>query len=111
MTTEELTELAEKEAKLAGYDLETKLTELKALDFSILECIIYIKINQNCSLSDAKTLVVNSAAWIDQKDQFISHQQEQLEEFIETAKNNIHKIEHIYSSDKTEINVRFKPNK
>lgn len=110
MTPEEITILAEKEVGLTKSELENKLTELKALNFKILECILYVKANQNCSLIEAKKLVVNSTAWIDKKDEFVRHQQEQTEEFIAAASNDIQEIEHVHSSEKMEIKLVFKPN-
>lgn len=111
MTSEQIRELAEKDGKLTKSELEHKLISLKSLNCSILECVIYVKVNQSCSLMDAKILVINSAAWIDEKAQFICHQQEEMKEFLEAAKNDIESVEHIYTPHKMEINVRMKPKK
>lgn len=89
MTIEQIIELAEKENPLTKSELEKKLTELKSLNFRLLECILYVRVTQNCSLLEAKTLVVNSNAWIDTKDDFLSHQQEQMEAFFEAVKKDI----------------------
>lgn len=111
MTIQEITEWAQTEKKLSKSALDNKLFELKALDFRILECILYIRVNQNCSLQDAKTIVVESKAWLDKREEFIIHQQEQIEEFIEAAKSNIQEIQQTFSATKSEITVSFKSKK
>ncbi|MCB4800213.1 hypothetical protein [Neotamlana laminarinivorans] len=108
MTIEKLTELAEKENKLTKAELELKLTELKSLNCRILECIVYVRTNQRCSLFEAKEIVVNSSAWIKQKDEFIRHQQEQMAEFMEAAKDDIESIKQTYSTEKTETIIKMK---
>ncbi len=108
MTIEKLTKLAEKENKLTKTELELKLTELKSLNCRILECIVYVKTNQECSLSEAKEIVVNSSAWIKQKEEFIRHQEEQMTEFMETAKDDIERIKQTYSTEKTETIIKMK---
>lgn len=87
MTENELRGLAEKENKLSGVELENKLAELKTLNCSILECIIYVRTNQECSLSIAKELVLNSLVWKEKKEEFIKHQIEQMNEFLEAGKD------------------------
>lgn len=108
MTLEKLTELAEKENKLSKAELELKLTELKSLNCRILECIVYVRTNQGCSLSEAKEIAINSSAWIKQKDEFIEHQQEQMAEFMEAAKDDIESIKQTYSTEKTETIIKMK---
>ena len=106
---EEITKLAEKDSTKNKSELDDRLSELKSLNYGILECIAYVKINQNCSLMDAKTIVINSSAWISEKDGFAKHQEEQMDELLDAAKNDILKIEHIYSKNKTEIKTSIKP--
>ncbi|WP_203259010.1 hypothetical protein [Hyunsoonleella ulvae] len=111
MTIDELTELAEKENKHSKAELEHKLTELKSLNCKILECIAYVRTNQSCSLTEAKEIVVNSSAWIEQKDEFMRHQQEQMSEFIEATKEDIEIIKQTYSAEKTETIIKMKTKK
>ncbi|SHK80942.1 hypothetical protein [Chryseobacterium polytrichastri] len=108
MTVEEIIELAEKEKKLTVSEIDSKLTELRSLNCRILECIIYVRVNQNCSLSDAKESVLKSTAWIDKRDEFINHQHEQMQEFLEAAKNDITQIEQSLSINKTEMKITLK---
>ncbi len=77
--------LAEQNGMLDLPVLELKLVELKSMDWKILECIIYVKYNQNCSLNDAKTIVVNSSAWIEKKEEFQKHQEDMQQDFFEAA--------------------------
>lgn len=111
MTVEEITELAQTEKILLKSELDDKLFQLKVLNFSILECIMYVRINQNCSLQEARTTVLESDAWKDKKDEFIIHQQEQTEEFLEAAKNEIHEIRQTFSDTENEITVSFNSKK
>lgn len=111
MTVEEITELAQKEKIFLKSELDDKLFELKTLNFRILECIIYVRVNQNCSLQEAQTTVLESDAWKDKKDEFIIHQQEQIEEFLEAAKNDIHEIQQTFSDTENEFTVSFNSKK
>ena len=85
---DEIKRLAETDKIDSPRHLENKLLELKAKGYGILECIIYIRFNQECSLINAKSIVINSAAWIDQKEDFMQHQAEQEAEFFEAMKND-----------------------
>lgn len=111
MGIEEITKLAKSNSTGSKEDLDLKLTELKSDGCSILECIIYVRVNQNCSLMDAKSIVVNSSAWIDDKEEFIKHQQEQMEEFIDAAKDDIESIRYTYTPEKTEVTIKMKTKK
>lgn len=111
MTLDELRELAESENKFSKVELEQKLVELKAVNCSILECIMYVRTNQNCSLFEAKDIVVNSTAWIDKKEEFISHQQEQMQEFLEAARNDIQYIKQTFSDEQTETVIKMRTKK
>ncbi|WPO84265.1 hypothetical protein SD427_07995 [Chryseobacterium sp. JJR-5R] len=111
MTVEEITELAQTEKILLKSELDDKLFALKALKFSILECILYVRVNQNCSLQKARTTVLESDAWKDKKDEFIIHQQQQTEEFLEAAKNEINEIRQTFSDTENEITVSFNSRK
>ena len=86
-------------------ELDLKLKELKLKKYKILECIIYVKINQNCSLIEAKSIVVNSSAWINEKEEFMKHQEEQFEEFIDVMKEDKKSIKMVYKPDRKQIKV------
>ena len=57
-------------------ELQKRIQELKSQNASILECVIYVKTNQQCSQHDAVEIVINSNAWIRQKEAFLQHQQD-----------------------------------
>lgn len=54
MIPEEIIKLAQTEKKLLQSELDNKLFELKALNLRILECIMFVKTNQNCSYKKLK---------------------------------------------------------
>lgn len=83
MAIDKIEILAKQDGKLDLPILEQRLLELKSVNWRILECIIYVKYNQDCSLNDAKAIVDNSHAWVEQKDDFIKHQEEMQQEFFE----------------------------
>ena len=111
MIPEEIIKLAQTEKKLLQSELDYKLFELKALDWRILECIMFVKTNQNCSLQEAKTIVLESKAWIDKRDEFVNHQQEQMEEFLDAAKNDIQEIQQTFSTTKNDVMIFSLKNK
>ncbi len=111
MTVEEITKLAQTEKLLLKSGLDDKLFELKALNFSILECILYVRVNQNCSLQEAQTAVLESDVWKDKTAEFITHQQEQMGEFLEAAKDDIHEIQQTFSDTENEFTVLFNSQK
>lgn len=67
MTTKEIEKLAKADHRLTKIDLDLKLSELKSKEWRIIECIYYVKINQDCSLPEATSFVVHSSAWIGEK--------------------------------------------
>ena len=79
MTREEIEILANSE-KLNETDLETKLKDLKLKGATILLSIIFVRINQNISLNEAKRVVVESSVWQKESPTFIQHQQDMWEE-------------------------------
>lgn len=111
MTSKEIEKLAKSDRLLTNIDLDRKLTELKSKECGILECILYVKITKGCSLIEAKSIVMNSSTWIDEKEDFTNNQQEQIDEFYEAAKDNIESIQHTYISDKTEIKFKMRRKK
>jgi len=88
--------------------LDTRLTELRSKGAGILECIRYVRLNQGCSLAQAGDIVVNSRAWVDQKEAFLRHQQEMFEEFLDYNKDRFEAIHTTFTPDRTEVVVRMK---
>lgn len=85
MTAEDVMMLGGQEEPKTLLELEATLAELKSFRFGKLVCIKYVKDNQRCSLQEAVDIVINSAAWIDEKQAFLDHQEEQMREFLEAA--------------------------
>jgi hypothetical protein len=88
--------------------LSARMSELKAQGATILECILYVKRNQQCSLTMACDFVINSAAWIDQKDSFLQHQADMMQEFVEDNIDQIESIEQTYSAEGTKTTIHMK---
>jgi hypothetical protein len=97
-----------KEPRKSVEALAARLSELRAHGATILECIKYVKLNQECTLSEAMDYVVNSQTWVDQKDAFLRHQQEMFEEFLAYNKDQIESIQLTFMPDRTETIVRMK---
>ena len=89
--------------------LAVSLSELRSRGATILECIKYVKLNQECSLAESMDIVVNSETWTDQKVAFLRHQQEMFEEFLDYTRDRIESIEQTITPDGTETVVRMKP--
>lgn len=91
-------------------DLNTRMLDLKAHGVGILLCILYVKKKQQCSLTDALEIVINSDAWIDQKDEFLQHQEDMQQEFIDASNNSIESIQQTFSPDGTKTTINMKQN-
>lgn len=111
MTTEEINILAKSDKKQSEKELNSKLVQLKSEGWRMLESIIYVKVNQECTLQEAYIKVINSLAWADERNDFIKHQEEQFEEFLETGKDNVESIQHTYNPHKTEVKYIMKNKK
>ncbi len=108
MTTKEIIKLAEKDGLKTKLELESKMVELKSENWGILNCILYVSINQSCDLHEATEIVVNTSAWVEKKDEFLKHQVEMSNKFIEYSKEDIEKIEETHYPDRTERKVFLK---
>lgn len=86
MNTLAIMTLAQKDGKLSGAELEARLTALRSMNWQLLQCIAYVRYNQDCSLTEAKGIVLDSAAWADEQARFIQHQEAIQQEFLEFAK-------------------------
>jgi hypothetical protein len=103
----ELEELAREPIESVGA-LGARLSELRSRGAELLQCIIYVRLNQGCSLGQATDTVINSSAWADQKDAFLRHQQEMFEEFLASNRENIESITQTMTPDRTETVVHMK---
>ena len=97
-----------REPRKSGEALAARLSELRSHGATILECIKYVKLNQGCSLAEAKGIVVNSPTWADQKVEFLRQQQEMFEEFLDSARDRIESIEQTITPDGTKTTVRMR---
>lgn len=102
MTIKDIEHLAKKNSGKTIQELHNTLMGLKLMGLGILECIIYVRGNQQCSFMEAKEIVLNSTTWIDKKEDFIKQEEKQTAAFFNTSIKEIQKTEqHIYSSDGT----------
>ena len=94
--------------KESAGDLDSRLTELRARGAKLLQCILYVKLNQGCSLAQARDIVVSSPAWIDQKEAFLRHQWDMFQEFLADNKDCIEAIHQTTTPDGTQMVVHMK---
>lgn len=106
MTTEEIEKLAKSDKHKSGKDLDLRLEELKSMGYEILDCIQYVKKNQGCSLKEAKSIVINSTAWIDKKEEFMQDQEVEMLEFLDVVKEDIEKIQLTFSRNGTLVTIK-----
>jgi len=95
--------------KLTLEQLDTRMQELRADGVSILQCIKLAMTNQECSLGEAKRIVVNSDVWHDRRDAFLQEQEDALQEFIDQNLDRIERIEQTITEDGTHTMVHLKP--
>ncbi len=107
MSVAEIEELA-KRPKESPADLDLRLSELRSRGAGILHCIIYVRLNQVCSLSEASDIVINSPAWSDRKEAFLREQAEAFEEFLTHNRDKIEAIDQTITPDGTKTVVRMK---
>ncbi len=89
-------------------ELADRMVDLKSKGARILECIRYVMINQGCSLTQAQDIVVNSSAWVGEKDAYLQHQEDMFLEFLEHSKDRIESIEMTITPDGTKMAVHMK---
>jgi hypothetical protein len=97
-----------REPRTSAEALPARLAELHSFEATILECIKYVKLNQGCSLAKAKDIVANSPTWSDQKVEFLRHQHEMFEEFLDCSRDSIESIEQTITPDGTKTTVRMR---
>ena len=103
MTTQQIEKLAKKNKGKTTQEIYSALMGLKLLKLGIVECIIYVSNNKQCSFIEAKEIVINSPAWIDKKEEFIK--EEQIAVLLNSSKNNLQKLGHMYPSDGTKESI------
>ncbi len=92
--------------KLSKEALESQILELKKMGFRKLDCIRFVKYNQQISLMEAAHLVMDSPAWIEERAAFWQHQQEQWEEILSDSEV-IKSINVTMSKDQTNITLNL----
>ena len=108
MSRSELEELA-RQPRESAEALDTRLIEFRSRGARILECIKYVMHNQGCSLAEAQDIVVNSRAWIDKKEEFLRHQLDMFEEFLDYNKDRVETIDMTITPEGTKVSVHMKP--
>lgn len=94
--------------RLSNGELDDRLRDFRDNRVGILLCIIFTMTNRECSLAEAREIVINSIAWIDQRDAFLQEQEAVLEEFIERHVDRIESIQQTMSPDGTQATVHMK---
>jgi hypothetical protein len=89
-------------------DLDARVVSLKSSGAGILECILYVKINQGCSLTQASDFVINSSAWASQKEAFLQHQSDMFEQFLHDNSDKIEAIHQTITPDETVVVAHLK---
>lgn len=107
MCPSEIEELA-RQPKESEPALGARLIDLRSRGAGIIECIKYTMLNQRCSLAEATTIVVNSHAWADRKDDFLRQQEEAFEEFLADNQNRIEAIQTTMTPHGTNVVVQMK---
>jgi hypothetical protein len=108
MDSAQLDEIA-RGPKLTLEQLDTQMQELRADGVSILQCIKFAMTNQECSLGEAKRIVVNSDVWHDRREAFLQEQEDALQVFIDQNLDRIESIEQTFAKDETQTTVHLKP--
>jgi hypothetical protein len=73
-------------------DIYQFISDLKALDVSLIQTIGYLRNRVDSSLNDAKEIVLNSPSWIGEKDRFIEFNNRMQDLMIESA-NKVEEME------------------
>jgi hypothetical protein len=108
MKTEDIEELAKNRDKESLEDLSLRMGELRSNGAGLLQCIIYVKTNQELSLEEAVNFVINSSTWLDRKDDFLQQQEDAFQEFLASSKDSIESIDMTIMPDRTKIRVNMK---
>ena len=80
MSHEEITRIAQ-ERTVAPEEMDGVIAELKSNGCTILDCICFVMVNQRTDLAHAREVVLNSPAWLPDKEQWLQHQREMEDEF------------------------------
>ena len=104
----EIEELA-KLPTVSAEALNSRLVELRSRGANIIECIRYVRLCRECGLSEAASIVVNSPAWADQREDYWHQQQEAFEEFLAAHHDRIGAIHQTITQNGSETAVHLKP--
>ena len=113
MNSKELIDFAKSQV-LAKDQLEEVLFSLKQKSHSMLECMLFVKYNQNISLNEAMNFVIDSKTWFFKKNEFIQHQNEMWEEISESenfkrnAFKEVDSINLTLSENDTQVSLHLK---
>ena len=107
MSPEELRRIA-KEERIAPEALPDRIGELKSSGCGILQCIIFVRENQQCRLGEATDMVINMPAWLSEKDAFLQHQSEIMDEFIADNVDRIENIQQVITPRGSSIRINMK---
>lgn len=94
--------------KETGAELDARLADLRARGATTLHCIEYVRRNHYCSLKEGVDIVINSAAWIDQKEAIMRHQEEMFNEMLEDCRDDIKEIHWTITPNGLDVRVEFK---
>ena len=95
--------------KLSNDQLDTRLQGVRDDGVGILLCVMFVMTNRECSLAEARDIVINSNAWGDQREAFIQEQEEALQEFIDHNPDRIASIQQTMTTDGTQTTIYLKP--
>lgn len=95
--------------KLSNDQLNTRLRAFRDNGVGILLCTIFVMENRECSLAEARDIVINSSAWFDQREAFLKEQEEAMQEFIDHNSDHIACIQQAMTPDGTQTTVHLKP--
>ncbi len=74
--------------KLSPDELLLQVSVLKTKVAGILECTLFVRINQKCSLMEANDIVMTSKHWVDDAESFYQHQAELMAELAKAHEDS-----------------------
>ena len=89
-------------------DLDSRIADLKSSGAGILDCDKYVMTTLGCRLSAATDIVINSKAWIGQKENFLQQQADFFEEFLADNADRIESIQMTITPDGTDVTAHMK---
>ncbi len=96
-------------SRLTREQLNARMGDLRSKGVGILLCIKFVMTNQECSLSEAGNIVINSDAWVDRREAFLQEQEDALQEYIDHNIDRIAFVQQTITPDGTQTSVHMKP--